>query len=356
YPKIKIINHPFVQEYPKLSRSFFVKKFSFTFNKLSCTSIGYCNLGKFHLLFRFKSIKKEIRKQVKTNGLIDLAIISTYHDAYMIKYIKRLNPQCKIILLLPDLPHLRLENKMSFLYRKYVEFNIHLFDKNLSKVDLLLPISKHMIDYLGFKEQNALTVESVFHGGKYQKNSTVSKIKTIAYLGSLTKKYGVMELIKGFILADISDYTLIIAGRGELEETIAKIASNYNNIIFKGFISKKESIKVQKEATILVVPEPPYNKSNKYSFHSKIFEYMSSGTPVLLYKYDGIPNDYDDFLFYIEDNGDIISDISNSIKAILSIPSEKLIEKGKAAQNFIFQHKNYKIIAKTLKKHIDHIL
>ena len=42
YPKIKIINHPFVQEYPKLSRSFFVKKFSFTLNKLSCTSIGYC--------------------------------------------------------------------------------------------------------------------------------------------------------------------------------------------------------------------------------------------------------------------------------------------------------------------------
>ena len=55
-------------------------------------------------------------------------------------------------------------------------------------------------------------------------------------------------------------------------------------IHFGGVIPLSEVIEKEIQATILINPRPVDQEFTKYSFPSKIMEYMSSGTPVLTTK------------------------------------------------------------------------
>jgi|LSQX01.2.fsa_nt_gb glycosyltransferase involved in cell wall biosynthesis len=351
FPNMFVINHPFIPEHPKKSSSIFVKSFEFTLkNGISGKSIDYINWWKTHIIFRYSSMKKTINRYARKLGAIDIAVVSTYHDSKLIRILKRKNPKCKILFLLPDIPHFRLEKNQSPLHRVLIKKNIHDFNKNLSQVDLFLPISKHMIDYLNFDHNKSFVVEGVCCSNR--NNNLFSKKrggnKTIAYLGSLSKEYGVLTLIKAFISSDLKEYKLVLAGKGHLHDEIKRISLDNPNIIFKGFISREESILLQKQADLLVVPELPSNSYSKYSFHSKIFEYMQSGTPVLTYKYGGIPSDYYDYLFFIEENGNPINDLAASLKKTLEYGNEYLLATGDLAADFIKKKKSVDAIAKLL--------
>ena len=75
---------------------------------------------------------------------------------------------------------------------------------------------------------------------------------------------------------------------------------------------------------------------------------MQSGTPVLTYKYGGIPSDYYDYLFFIEENGNPINDLAASLKKTLEYGNEYLLATGDLAADFIKKKKSVDAIAKLL--------
>ena len=62
-------------------------------------------------------------------------------------------------------------------------------------------------------------------------------------------------------------------------------------IEFLGMLPRTDVLELQSKATILVNPRQPVGDFTKYSFPSKTIEYMASGTPLLMYKLPGIPEE-----------------------------------------------------------------
>ena len=81
-----------------------------------------------------------------------------------------------------------------------------------------------------------------------------------------------------------------------------------------------------------------YSNYTKYSFPSKIMEYMTSGVPVLTYKLEGIPDEYDEYLYYVR--GDTEDDLKNAIEDICNKNKQELLEFGNRAREWVLKEKN----------------
>jgi glycosyltransferase involved in cell wall biosynthesis len=69
-------------------------------------------------------------------------------------------------------------------------------------------------------------------------------------------------------------------------------------------------------------------------------EYLISGKPVLMFKLDCIPKEYEDYIYFIDENN--TESISRSIIEILSKSNFELNEFGEKARNFIIKNKSNK--------------
>ena len=78
-------------------------------------------------------------------------------------------------------------------------------------------------------------------------------------------------------------------------------------------------------------------------------EYLASGTPTLLYKLDGIPNEYYEYCYAIDGNDDTVHTLSKKIVEILSKPNKENKELGIKAKDFIINNKTgYKQVSKII--------
>lgn len=84
----------------------------------------------------------------------------------------------------------------------------------------------------------------------------------------------------------------------------------------------------------------------KYSFPSKTIEYMASGTPLLTTELLGIPTEYYDYVYTLDDETE--KGLSDKLKEILSISDNDLAIQGKKAMDFILNEKNSKIQGKKI--------
>jgi len=148
---------------------------------------------------------------------------------------------------------------------------------------------------------------------------------------------GILELVEAFKQIQNQKSRLLICGAGETESYIQTESEKDDRIIFMGELSREKILNLQKNATLLVNPRANNEEFTKYSFPSKIMEYLSSGTPTLAYKLDGIPDEYYDYMYTISTESD---GLKNSLDEVLSYTKEELQEKGNQAQRFVKNQKN----------------
>jgi glycosyltransferase involved in cell wall biosynthesis len=159
----------------------------------------------------------------------------------------------------------------------------------------------------------------------------------ILYSGTLHYQFGLTELLEAFTGIANSDYRLWICGSGEAEDEIRKLSQLDNRIKYLGYVAKDELYQIQRQATILINPRQNNGEYTKYSFPSKTMEYMLSGVPVLMYKLEGVPKEYYEHVYYLED--DSIETLRNKIVEICGKSQLELYEFGKKAQEFILREK-----------------
>ena len=99
-------------------------------------------------------------------------------------------------------------------------------------------------------------------------------------------------------------------------------------------------------ADLLLMLRDPCLEYTRYSFPSKLFEFMASGTPVLVSKLDGITDEYYNYLFVVEKFN--VSEIANCLNHIFKMPHNELKAFGEKAQEFIKQHKTAKVQVKKI--------
>ena len=195
--------------------------------------------------------------------------------------------------------------------------------------DLLNPNNRPYTVIEGIADRQDISRESANH--KHD-------AKVCMYTGTLDQKYGIGVLLDAFVDANVDNAELHIYGDGDyLSEVLEKSKKN-PSIRYFGVQLNTTVIEEQKRATVLINPRPSNEEFTKYSFPSKNIEYMSSGTPVLTTKLPGIPEEYNKYVYLIEDESK--QGFRKSLEFVLGKDSEELNRKGQEARQFVLQEKN----------------
>lgn len=166
--------------------------------------------------------------------------------------------------------------------------------------------------------------------------------KICLYTGSICKDIGLEQLIEAFSSERISNAELQIYGNGPWVNDLEDLISNINKIKYCGVLTNEEIMKRQAQADLLINPRPSNIHYAKYSFPSKLIEYLGTGTAVLSTKLPGIPEDYEPYLYWIEDES--IDGFIKSINNALHDPNRDNF--GKKAREYVILNKSNEIQAK----------
>ncbi|EHL68896.1 hypothetical protein HMPREF1014_04368 [Bacillus sp. 7_6_55CFAA_CT2] len=174
--------------------------------------------------------------------------------------------------------------------------------------------------------------------------SPLPKSKAIMYAGTLAFEYGVKNILDAFEQIEDNELELWLFGDGDMREYIENLAIKDKRVKYFGFKSRAEVFEYEKRATLLVNARNPVDQYTMYSFPSKTFEYMVSGTPFLTTRLKGIPQEYDKYIYSINDSD--INLIKKEIETILLIPDEEINKLTQDARLFILENKNSKVQGK----------
>ena len=164
--------------------------------------------------------------------------------------------------------------------------------------DAFIFLTKDMNEVIN-KKNKPYTVMEGMVDIRYLTDKKYNKSNAIMYAGGLYETYGVKMLIDAFIKWNNKDYELWLCGDGDLVKYIEKLQNK--QIKYFGSLPNEKVVEMEKRAKLLINPRFTNEEYTKYSFPSKTMEYMLSGTAVLTTKLAGIPSEYNDFLYYIED-------------------------------------------------------
>ena len=148
------------------------------------------------------------------------------------------------------------------------------------------------------------------------------RVKNIVmYAGGLFEKFGIKKLIEAFLLLPENNYELHLYGEGLLSDYITTVGKTHPNVKYMGAVGLNEIMSAEKEAKLLVNPRPSNEDFTKYSFPSKTLEYMSAGRPVLTTKLSGIPEEYFDYVYTMDDES--VEGIKKSLAKVLSLGDDE---------------------------------
>lgn len=343
---ITILNSLYIGSYPLRYKKFLIKthRFSHLGQSNNDINVGFTNLPFIKNFSRYNTMKKHLKDWVMNksgNKKVVIAYAMTAPYTSLLKYAKEMDNEIITCLIVPDLPqYMNLSGKANPLYNVLKKIEISKIENDMKSIDCYVFLTKYMQDFLKITVPTTI-IEGISTNVFTDIRSDLceSEIKTILYSGGLFEKYGIMDLVESFKRIENSDYRLVICGSGEAEAEILAASENDNRIIYKGLLSRQEVLELQKNSTILVNPRPNNEDYTKYSFPSKIMEYMSSGRPVLAYYLDGMPNEYRKYIYTIDEEND---GFYKALKDVISKPSFELTQKGLAAKEFVLKHKNKK--------------
>jgi glycosyltransferase involved in cell wall biosynthesis len=113
----------------------------------------------------------------------------------------------------------------------------------------------------------------------------------VAYAGALKETYGIQRLVNA-VLTLPEDVSLDIYGTGSAKESIERTAASCSRIRYHGPLPHSDLMEALLRADLLVNPRPVDQGFVRYSFPSKLIEYMALGRPVLTTHLPGIPGAY----------------------------------------------------------------
>lgn len=296
----------------------------------------YCVKNKKGVLRRFVRIHELVKegariiKEKKPSYIICDSIVSAATYA-AVKLGKRY--KIPVVAIVTDVPEFMCGGKVGIIGRITARF--------MKKYDGYILLTEQMNDVVNPKGKPYMVMEGAC--GEIPALSQIEPNKKIVmYSGSLWKKEAGLEyLTEGFIRANIPNSELHFYGTGEFVEELINISQKHENVKYMGCVTNEEMVRKQTEATLLVNPRPSDAEFCKYSFPSKTFEYMASGTPVLMTKLPGIPEEYFKYVYTIEE--ETSAGIERLIKNVLSQDENELKRKGLSAREFVKDYKNYRI-------------
>lgn len=317
-----------------LSKDISIKKFK-NKNKEASKLIPYLNVLFLKKISIFISVIYYLIKNGKENDKI--IIYNLYSPVFLAVNIFKRFCKIKLIGIIADII---VENDLKYkgLKKTLYEFGGKVQKRFLQNLDGVIAVNELILKDFNIKHG------TILEGGvdtlKVEKKDKLNhKTRRIIFAGTLDNLNGIEFLLKSFLKLKNDDIELHIYGRGPLTDMVEKETKNNPKIIYKGFVSNEKIKNILLNGDLLIIPRLKSIKTLRYTFPSKLFEYMLSGTPVLMTKIPGLGKEYEEYI-YMKDTEDP-QEFSEFMEVILNFPEEILIEKGKKAQKFITDQKNW---------------
>lgn len=197
-------------------------------------------------------------------------------------------------------------------------------------------LSPYMNEVVNLKNRPFIVMEGI--ADEECDYGQVEKKRAILYAGGLVEDNGIGILLEGFASCGRSDIELWICGEGTMENIVCDYVDKYSNIKYYGILPNETVQQMEREAMLLVSPRFSKNEFTKYSFPSKTIEYMSSGTPTVLTRLAGIPEEYFKYAYVLEDETSYGMEML--IKEVLQQSDQERAKLGTSAKKFVQCTKN----------------
>lgn len=345
---LHVINLPFIGSWPKRYES---KWSPVNKEQIVDTSNGqyilqncrFLNVSGLKIFSRYLVAKQILSKLSKEANAANKQILIVYslHTPFLkaaIK-IKKKNPHVKVIVVALDLPEFM--GTPTGIKNWVKKADIKNQNRLYSFIDGFILLTEAMKTRLIQKNQPYEIIEGIYND-IVQKDDleckTESTKKVLFYSGTLARRYNIMTLVKAVQSLKRDDFILDIYGDGDSRNDIEQISLIDNRVRYCGQLPREEILRKQKKAFLLINPRNAEGEYTKYSFPSKTMEYLGSGTPTLLYKLPGIPSEYYDYCFTLNDTS--INALSEKIENILNMTETQIKEMGYSARQFMLKKKN----------------
>lgn len=352
-----IINLPSIPSFPFRYKKLFTPLDEVVYNnRILGIMLSYCDLIVYKTFSMKIRLYKYLREWIKnncTNGEQLIILTYTPYPPYIkaLKKIKKVYPNCIVTSIVTDLVDdmFNFSENRKFFKRIQAIIEIKETKRLYRHIDKFVLLTKKMVEKIPEAVGKNIIIEGIYSKSKcneYNLNCKKDSKKVVFYSGSLDEFSGVKNLVDAFVLTKNQEFQLKICGSGALKEYIREKALLDDRISYLGQIKRSDVIKLQYESTVLINPRLPVYNITKYSFPSKTMEYLASGTPMIGYKLEGIPNEYYPYMFTVEKLS--IEELAYKISEVLQFPQEVLDAKGLAARNFILENKTAKIQVKRI--------
>ncbi|MCB7070221.1 glycosyltransferase [Caldibacillus sp. 210928-DFI.2.22] len=332
-----------VSDYPYYPRKKFRShnwKIKIFDKSINIIEIPFINTSILKIITRFFSgmyyIFKEYNKEKNKGGII---VYSVHVPFMLLGYLISRIYSIDYIAIWTDPPSVQIERD-SFLKAKLRSIELYISKFLMRKASKVIALTKYLAEDFA-PQKPYLVIEGIIDENEMNwtrsRKISSSEIK-IVYTGSLSKRYGIKNIVEGFLMNKNENLVLEIYGRGDFEEDLKQICLVNNKVVYKGFISQKEVLNVQREADFLINARSPEEEYVKYSFPSKTLEYMLSGTPLITTMLPGIPEEYRNYVLVLEDNNP--KTICQMLENIVKMGKEERDQVGLKALEFVKRKNN----------------
>ena len=315
---LTIVSAPFIGAWPT---SYDDRKFN-GFEENTSGKIEYVhfnNIWGYRNISRTKSLKKAVDRFLQTSvDPCKSVIVYSPHTPLLeaAVYAKKLDPSIKICLVVPDLPqYMNLSKKAHPIYDFFKKIDIKHFMELNRQVDSYVLLTKYMAEPMQVGNRPYIIVEGIIDD-EDKIPQEHPKGKVIAYAGKLNESFGVKNLVEAFEIIPDEDAVLEICGGGELKGYVEEMCRKDSRIHYKGMVPAHEAAEMLQRADVLVNPRQNDDEYTKYSFPSKIIEYLMTGNAVVAYMLDGMPEIYKNFIYAPKDSS--VEALAETMKMLIT--------------------------------------
>jgi glycosyltransferase involved in cell wall biosynthesis len=228
-----------------------------------------------------------------------------------------------VVLVLPDLPQfMDTSSRRRGIARWAKAFDVKLLSWAMHHVDGVISltdetVTKAQLDHLPHMAIQGIVDEQCIagHTCASEPSAPAQKRLSVLYAGGVSEEYGVLLLLDAFKYV-IGDVRLDICGSGPLVGRVQSDARLDPRIRYLGVLPNQAVNELEQGSTMLVNPRLSNSDFVRYSFPSKLLEYMMSGRPVVSTVLPGIPPSYWSHLIPIRDEApEGLAEVLNKVLA-----------------------------------------
>lgn len=323
--------------------------FGFDYEKICEQNIifetGFINLPGVKLLTRFASTLFLTVAVMLWSKKTPAIVIYSLHQPYVLTArICKFLFGCKVFVIVPDLPLMMNSGNSK---KRFIGFlkrlDSSLLTKFASSFDGAAFICNSMRQALPFLAKNSVVIDGVvnFKKAAATLNMGFGRKKVIFYAGHLVESYGLKVLCASATLLP-NDFEVWIAGAGDMRAEIELLANESNSLNYLGMLRSDEVEAIYSKVDLLINPRLMESEFVKFSFPSKLLEYLASGIPVLTSRLPTIEKDLERYFTFLDELTP--EGVCNSIVSVFSDGVyDRLLDAANEAREYVINTRSAEI-------------